>query len=137
MEITWPEHQMNVLPYIYISFPQKLLFTQHRLLIVGNPKEQVKTPSLPTESQEMLGKDKNQEQSMLRAAVKRLARARRKGVNENTHQPSGDCFRLQDNLQKVERDMTKVGGSRRASRMDRFLAEGDIQAHFISYKHKS
>lgn len=58
MEVTWPKHQMTVLPYIYISFPQKLLFTQHRLLIVGNPKEQVKTPSLPTESQEMPGKAK-------------------------------------------------------------------------------
>ena len=87
MAITWPEHQMTVLPYIYISFPQKLLFTQHRLLIAGNPKEQVKTPSLPTESQEMLGKDKNQEQPMLGAAVKRSAqkaRARRKRVDE-TH----------------------------------------------------
>jgi len=31
---------------------------------------------------------------MLGAAVKRLARARRKGVNENAHQPSGDYFRL-------------------------------------------
>ena len=50
MEITWPEHQMTILPYIYISLPQKLLFTQHRLLIVGNLKEQAKTPSLPTES---------------------------------------------------------------------------------------
>lgn len=48
MEMTWPGHQMTVLPYIYMSFPQKLLFTQHRLPIVGNPKEQVKTPSLPT-----------------------------------------------------------------------------------------
>ena len=72
MEITWPEHQMTILPYIYISFPQKLLFTQHRLLIVGNLKEQAKTPSLPTESWEMLGKDKNQEQPMLGAAVKRF-----------------------------------------------------------------
>ena len=33
--------------------------------------------------------------------------------------------------------MTKVGGSRRASRMDSFLAEGDVQAHFISHKHKT
>ena len=32
--------------------------------------------------------------------------------------------------------MTQVGGSRRASKMERFLAEGDIQAHFVSHKHK-
>ena len=45
----------------------------------------------------MLGKDKNQEQPMLGAAVKRSAqkaRARRKGVDENALQPSVDCFRL-------------------------------------------
>lgn len=56
---TWPVHQMTVLPHIYISFPQEPLFTQHRLLIVGNPKEQVRTPSLPTRQWETPGEDKN------------------------------------------------------------------------------
>ncbi|KAF6075111.1 hypothetical protein HJG60_009508 [Phyllostomus discolor] len=37
MEMTWPQHQMTILPCIYISLPQKRLFTQHRLLIAGNP----------------------------------------------------------------------------------------------------
>ena len=48
-----------------------------------------------------------------------------------------ETSRLQDNLQKVEREMTKVRGSRRPSSMQRILAKRSVQAHFISHKRNS
>lgn len=56
---------MTVLPYIYISFPQKPLSDQQRILISIFPKEQEKIPSLPTKSYEVIGKDKNRAADML------------------------------------------------------------------------
>lgn len=138
MEMTQPEHPNDSTSLQLHVISSKAIIHSAQ---TGNPNEQVKTPSLPTKSWEMLGKATVQEQQVGWAAGKRLGQTRGKGkkpgTGEEARQPSGDCSRVQKVLQKVRRGMAKVHGAqekRKSFKCGEVWTEDYVQAHFIFYK---